>query len=91
MVREVLENTAVSILIGSGKSRLRYLLAYSEVVALRSMRIQSNNQIPQTYTIGKLAEHHREQLIPTCETLHMAVSSVLAYEVVEMVTVKKRY
>ena len=90
MVCEVLEDTAVTVLIGSGKSRLRYRLAYSEVVALRTMRIQRNNQIPQTYAIGKLAKHHREQLIPTCETLHIAVSSVRADEVVEMVTVKKR-
>ncbi len=91
MIREVLKDAIIPILIGSGKSRFRHLFANSEVVALRSMRIQSNNQIPQTYAIGKLAEHHRQQLIPTCETLHIAVSSVLAYEIVEMVTIKKRY
>ena len=37
-------------------------------------------QVSKTLTITKLAEHHRKQLVPTGEVLHVAIAIILANE-----------
>ena len=53
------------------------------------MCFKSNNQITKTLTITKLAEHHRKQLVPTGEVLHVAIAIILANIVVKLSPVQK--
>ena len=54
----LLENPAVTLLIGLAKIAARYRLPDSEMVKFPCMSFHSHNQIPEALPIGKLTEHH---------------------------------
>ncbi len=89
MIGEVLEDAAVTVLIGACKSRFCHLFANTEVVTFRPMRIQVYYQVTQAYAIRTLSEHHCKQLVPACEVFHIVITLVLANEVIEMISVKE--
>jgi hypothetical protein len=53
------------------------------------MNLESNNKITQTFTIGKLSEHHSKKLIPTGQVLDISVAVVLCYDAAELEAIKK--
>jgi hypothetical protein len=53
------------------------------------MGIKSDYQITQTFTIGKLSEHHCKKLIPTGQVLDISVAVVLCYDAAELEAIKK--
>jgi hypothetical protein len=53
------------------------------------MSIESDYQITQTFTIGKLPEHHRKKLIPTGQVLDISVCVVLGNDATEFEAIKK--
>jgi uncharacterized protein (DUF1919 family) len=53
------------------------------------MSFESDYQITQTFTIGKLSEHHREKLIPTGQVSDITVSVVLCNDASELEAIKK--
>ena len=59
------------------------------MVLLGPMCFKSNNQITKTLTITQLAEHHRKQLVPAGEVLHVAITIILANVVVKLSPVQK--
>ena len=40
------------------------------------MCIQRKHQIPQAFAVGKLTEHHAQQLVPACEMLDILIATV---------------
>lgn len=54
---EVLEDTAVSALVGLGLVAPRDMLPHSEKVTLAVMGFQCDYQVPQAFTVRQLAEH----------------------------------
>ena len=59
------------------------------MVTFGVMNLESNNQITQTFTIGKLYEHHCKRLIPTGQVLDISVAVVLCYDAAELEAIKK--
>jgi hypothetical protein len=47
------------------------------------------DQIPETFTVGKLTEHQGKQLVPTGEVLHIFVAIILGYDAIELTAVEK--
>ena len=58
----LLEDAAVTLLIGLTEIASRYRLPDSEMVEFPGMGFHSHNQIPEALPIGKLTEDHRKQL-----------------------------
>ena len=83
----LLEDAAVTLLIGLAKIASRYRLPDSKMVEFPGVGFHSHNQIPEALPIGKLTEHHRKQLIPTGIALDILVSFILLYEIVEVIAV----
>jgi len=54
------------------------------------MGVQGDNQTPQTFTIGELAEHQNKELIPAAEMLHIFVPFILGDNTIELIPIKKR-
>ena len=59
------------------------------MVVFGAMGIKCNDQITQTFTIGKLSEHHRKKLIPTGQGFDISVSVVLDNDATEFEAIKK--
>ena len=57
-VRKLLEDAAVAVLVGFCEITLGDMLAKAKVVAFAAVRLDDDNQIKQTLTIGQLSEHH---------------------------------
>jgi len=61
------------------------------MIALLIVRLNGDNQITQTLTIAQLTEHQRKELVPTCEVLHIAVTTVFVNDVTKLVKVQELY
>ena len=61
------------------------MLAKSEMIAFLVMCFYGDNQVSHALTIAQLAKHQRKELVPTCEMLHITVSSILVNDVTELV------
>ena len=85
----LLEDAAVTLLIGLTEIASRYRLPDSEMVEFPGMGFHSHNQIPEALPIGKLTEDHRKQLIPTGIALDILVAIILLYEIVEVIAVQE--
>lgn len=83
----LLEDAAVTLLIGLTKIASRYRLPDSKMVEFPGMGFHSHNQIPKALLIGKLTEDHRKQLIPTSIDHDILVAFILLYEIVEVIAV----
>ena len=59
------------------------------MVLLGPMCLKGYNQITQTLTITPLSEHHCKQLVPTSEVFHVAITIILANNVIELSPVQK--
>ena len=57
------------------------------MITFGMMRFKSNYQISQTFTIRKLIEHQSKWLIPASEVLHIFVTIILTYNVVELIPI----
>ena len=88
-VGEVLEDAEVPVLVGLGQVASCSLLSETEPVTLLVMGFQRYDQVPQTLTIGQLAEHQDEQLVPACEVLDILVAIVFADKVVEVISIQE--
>lgn len=65
------------------------MLAKSEVIALLVMCLYGDNQVSHVLTITHLPENQRKELVPVCEVLHIADTSILVDDVTELVQVYK--
>jgi hypothetical protein len=65
------------------------MLAQAKMIALLIVCPNSDNKITQTLAIAQLAKHQRKELVPTCEVLHIFVTSILSGEIVEVISVKE--
>ena len=80
----------VTILIGISEGGFGYWIAsQAKMILLGSMRFKSYNQVAKTLTIAQLPEHHSKQLIPASELLHVAITIILANEIVELGSVQE--
>ena len=59
------------------------------MVALLMVRLDGYNKISQTLAIAQLSEHQRKELVPTCEVLHIFITSIFMNEIVETIPVKE--
>ena len=53
------------------------------------MSLDDHNQVTKTFSVAQLAEYHHKQLVPTCEMLHISVTTILLYDAVELVAIQK--
>ena len=67
------------------------MLAKSEMIALQVMCLCGDNQVSHALAITKLSEHQCKELVPTCEMLHIAVTSILVNDVTELIKVQELY
>ena len=81
----LLEDAIVTVGIGLAQITSGHMFAKSEMIALLVMCLYGDNQITQTLTIAQLPEHQCKELVPTCEVLHIAVTSILVNDVTELV------
>ena len=79
----------VSILICFGKIVLCHVFAKSYVITLLLVSIDSHYQVTKTFSITKLTKYEGKQLIPATKELHILITSVFTYEIVEVIPVKK--
>ena len=79
----------VSILVCFGKITFCHVFAKSKVITLLLVSIDSYYQVTKTFTITKLTKHKGKQLIPATEELHILITTVFTYEIIEVVPVKK--
>ena len=61
------------------------MLAKSEVITLLVMCLYGDNQVSHALTIAQLPEHQRKELVPTCEMLHITVTSILINDMTELI------
>ena len=61
------------------------MLTKSEMIALLMMRLNGDNQVSHALSVTKLSEHQCKKLIPTCEMLHIAVTTVLVNDVTKLI------
>ena len=54
------------------------------------MRFECNNQITQTFSIGKLSKHHRKELVPARQVLDIFVAIVLCNDAVKLTSIEER-
>ena len=59
------------------------------MIAFGSVGIKCDHQIPQTFTIGKLSEHQRKQLVPASEMLHIFVALIGTNNIIELIPIQK--
>ena len=85
----LLEDAAVTLLIGLAKIASRYRLPDSQMVEFPGMSLHGYNQIPEALPIGKLTEDHCKQLIPTGIALDILVAFILGNDTIEFTSVKK--
>ena len=53
------------------------------------MGIKCDYQIPKAFTIGELAEHQSEQLVPAGEVLHIFIPPIGTNNIIELVSIQK--
>lgn len=90
MKSEISENTKIPVFIGFGKIASGHMGANTEMVALGTVRLENDNQGAQPFTVGKLSEHQRQQLVPACEILDVTVTAIFSDDTVKKASVKKR-
>ena len=81
----LLEDAIVTVGIGLSQITSGYVLAKSEMIALLVMCLYDDKQVSHTLAITQLTKHQRKELVPTCEVLHIAVTSILVNNVTELV------
>jgi hypothetical protein len=79
MIGKFFENTWFTSLVDLCEIASRYVLAKAKMIGLVGVRRDNIGQITKAVTIAQLPEHHDEQLIPTCEMLHVFVPFVFHY------------
>jgi len=89
VIGKLLKDQAGTFSVGLGQVAPGDLFAKPQVVRLIAMRVQHKHQIPQAVTVGKLAEHHAQQLIPASEMLNIPVATVLLGDRVKNTAWKK--
>ena len=67
-----------------------WITPHAKVVALGLVSLQCNDNITQTLTITKLSEHECHELIPASEVLDIAITSILANKIIEVISIEKR-
>ena len=67
------------------------MLAKSEMITLLMMGLCGDNQVSHALAVTKLSEHQCKKLIPTCEMLHIAVTTVFVNDVTKLVKVQELY
>ena len=83
---EVFKDPVVTILIRCGKCRFRYwVMPHAKVVTLGLVSLQCNDNITQALTITKLSEHECHELIPAGEVLDIAITTILANKIIEVI------
>jgi len=73
-----------SVFNGTGKCGERDTPAYACVIELPSEGAQTGLDIAKTFAIGQLGEDHREKLIPTGESTHTMLASVMLNHLTEL-------
>jgi hypothetical protein len=86
-----LEDMIVSVGVSLCQIASGYVLAQAKMIALLAVGLDGENQITQTLTIAQLAKHQRKELVPTCEMLHIFISTIFGNDAVEHTPVKERY
>ena len=85
----LLEDAIVTADIGFGQITSGYMLAKSEMIALLVMCLYGDYQVSYALTIAQLTKHQRKELVPTCEVLHIIVTSILFNDVTKLVIVQE--
>jgi hypothetical protein len=80
-------------MVGIGLAQITsgHMFAKSEMIALLVMCLYGDNQVSHALTIAQLAKHQRKEMVPTCEVLHIEVTSILVNDVTELVIVQELY
>ena len=91
MVGEVFEDAIVAVGIGLAQITSGHMPAKSEMITLLMMCLYGDNQVSHTLAITQLSKHQRKELVPTCEVLHVFVTSILANKIIEVIPVEKCY
>ena len=88
---KVFKDPVVTILIRCGKCRLRYWITpHAKVITFGLVGHQCYDNITQTLTITELSEHECHELIPASEVLDIAITSILANKIIEVISIEKR-
>ena len=87
----LLEDAVVTVGIGLAQITPGHMLAKSKMIALLVMCLYGDNQVSHALTVAQLAKHQRKELVPTCEVLHIFVTSIFANEIIEVIPVEKSY
>lgn len=66
MKSEISENTKIPVFVGLRKITSGHMGANTEMEALETVRLENDNQGAQPFTVGKLSEHQRQQLVSAC-------------------------
>ena len=61
------------------------------MIALLIVCLNGDNQVTQALAIAQLTKHQRKELVPTCEVLHIFVTSIFTNEIVEVIPIKECY
>lgn len=79
----------VAPIIGICKGAFRYILPEAKPICFIIQGLSRKNDIPETFSIGKLTEHQDSKLIVASEVFDILVSFVLSNQVVEVIAVKE--
>jgi len=82
-----LENVIITIRVYLSQVTPGHVSSRSEMVTLLPMRFNSENQVAKALTVAQLAKHQCKELVPACEVLHVAIASILAGNVAELVII----
>jgi hypothetical protein len=86
MIGKVLINEAISLLVGIGQSRSRYLSAESDVIKLLVVRVQACLNISQTFPVCNLGKAKAEELIVTGKFSDPVIALVFSDVFVKLIT-----
>jgi|TARA_R110000796_G_scaffold72010_2_gene163245 hypothetical protein len=59
------------------------------MITFGSVGIKCDYQIPKAFTIGELAEHQSEQLVPAGEVLHIFIPPIGTNNIIELISIQK--
>ena len=86
---ELLEDTVVTALVGSGDRGSLDTLPYAEMIAFPGMCLEHYDGVTKALPARKLSEHHQQQLVPAAEMPHAFVAVILPYDTIKYIVVKE--
>lgn len=89
MIGKFLKNQAGTFGVSLGQIASDDLPAQPQMARFVAMSVQRKHQIPQAFAVGKLTEHHAQQLVPACEMLNLPLTTVLPDDRIKHTAQKK--